>query len=94
MRAGYHDGGDLAKRQYLPVQLLHWGWQDIIFQVDRLFCGKTYATAQQLWQGGYNGFIVPIQTYGVDNLDACNEELADLKLADLPAGNHLHSSLR
>ena len=45
---GYHDGGDLAERHYLLVQLLHWGWQDINFQVDRLACSKTYAAGQQL----------------------------------------------
>ena len=94
MRAGYHGGGDLAKQQYLLVWLLHQGWQDINFQVDRLACGKTYAAGQWLWQGGYNGFVAPIQTYGVDNLGACNKELADLRLADLPAGYCLCPSLR
>ena len=29
------------------------------------------------------GFIIPTQTYGVDDLGASNEELADLQLADL-----------
>ena len=41
MWASYHDGGDLTERQYLLVWLLHWGWWDINFQVDRLACGKT-----------------------------------------------------
>ena len=94
MRAYYHDCGDLTKRQYLPVWLLHWGWWDINFQVDRLTCSKIYAAGQQLWQGGYNGFITSIQTYGVDDLGGCNKELADVKLADLPTGNHLCPSLR
>ena len=44
----------------------------------------TYATGQQLQQEGYNGLVVPVQTYGVDNLGAGDEELADLQLADLP----------
>ena len=94
MGTGYHDGGYLTKGQYLLVQLLHQGWQDINFQVDRLACGKMYAAGQWLWQGGYNGFITPIQTYGVDDLGASNEELADLQLADSPAGSHLCPSLK
>ena len=94
MVAGYHDGGDLAKRQYLSVRFLHWGWQDINFQIDRLTCSKTYAAGQWLWQGGYNGFITPIQTYWIDNLGAGDKELVDLQLADSPAGNCLCPSLR
>ena len=94
MGTGYHNGGDLANRWYLLVQLLHSGWWDINFQVDRLTCDKTYATGQWLWQGGYNGVIMPIQTYGVDDLGAGDEELADLQLADFPTGNHLFPSLR
>ena len=39
--------------------------------------------ASSLWQRGYNGFILPIQTYGVNNLGAGRKELVDLKLADL-----------
>ena len=49
MWADYHDGGDLAKRWYLLVQVLHQGWQNINFQVDWLACGKTYAAGQHLW---------------------------------------------
>ena len=49
MGTGYPDGGDLAKRQYLLVQLFHWRSQDINFQVDRLACSKTYTAGQQLW---------------------------------------------
>ena len=49
MGTSYHNGGDLAKRWYLLVWLLHRGWQDIKFQVHRLACGKTYATGQCLW---------------------------------------------
>ena len=93
-RAAYHGGGDLAKRQYPLVWLLHQGWWDINFQVDRLTCSVTYAAGQELWQGGYNGFVAPIQTYGIDNLGAGNEELAYLQLADLPAGSCLCHSLR
>ena len=37
---------------------------------------------------------MPIQTYGVDDLVANKKELADLKLADLPTGDCLCSSLR
>ena len=94
MGAGYHNDGDLTKRQYLSVQLLQWGWWNINFQVDRLTCSKTYAAGEWLWQGGYNGFIAPIQTYGVDDLGAYDKELADLQLADSPAGNCLCPSLR
>ena len=94
MRAGYHDGGDLAKRQYPLIQFLHQGWWDIDIQVDRLTCSKTYAAGQWLWQVGYKGFIIPIQTYGIDDLGAGNKELADLQLADLPAGHCLCPSLR
>ena len=43
-------------------------WWDINFQVDRLACSKTYATGQWLQQGGHNGFVTPIQTYGVDDM--------------------------
>ena len=77
-RAGYHD--------------FHSGssTRDINFQVDRLTCSETYTTGQWLHQGGYNGFVAPVQTYGVDDLGAGNEELADLQLADLPAGDCLH----
>ena len=44
-------------------------------------------------RGGYNGFITPIQTYGVDDLGASDKELVDFQLADLPTGSHLHPSL-
>ena len=46
---GHNDGGDLTKRWYLLVWVLHQEWQNINFQVNRLTCGKTYATGQQLW---------------------------------------------
>ena len=64
MGAGYHDGGDLAKRQYLSVWLLHWEWWDINFQVDRLSCGKTYATGQWLQQGVIVGSLHPFKPMG------------------------------
>ena len=63
-------------------------------QVDRLACSKAYTAGQWFWQGGYNGLIMPIQTYRVDNLGASDRELADLKLADLPTGGCLCPSLR
>ena len=94
MRAGYHNGRDSTKRQYLQVQLLHQGWQDINFKVDRLASGKAYPTGQQLWQVGYNRFITPIQTYRIDDLGASDEELVDLQLADLLTGDCLCPSLR
>ena len=93
MTAGYHNAGDLTKRWYLSVWFLHQGWWDINFQVDRLACSKTYAAGQWFWQGDYNGFITPIQTYGIDDSGASNEELADLQLADLATGNCLCPSL-
>ena len=86
MGTGYHDGGDLTKRQYLLVWLLHWRWQDINPQVDRLTCSKAYTAGQWLWKAGYNGLIVPVQTYRVDDLGAGNKKLADLKFADPPMG--------
>ena len=70
MGTGYNDGGDLTKRHYLLVLVLHWEGQNIDFQVNRLACSKTYAAGQQLWQGGYNRIIAPIQTYGVNDLGA------------------------
>ena len=63
-------------------------------QVDRLACSNAYTAGQWFWQGGYNGLIMPIQTYRVDNLGASDRELADLKLADLPTGGCLCPSLR
>ena len=53
-----------------------------------------YGAGQQLWQRGYNGLILPIQTYRVDDLGASDKELADFKLADLPAGSCLCPYLR
>ena len=76
------------------VWLLHQGWWDINFQVDRLACSKTYAAGQWLQYGGYNGFVAPIQTYGIDDFGASDEELVDLQLADLTAGDCLCPSLR
>ena len=49
MWAGYNDGGDLAKRQYLLVWVLHWEWWNIDFQANRLACSKTYTAGQWLW---------------------------------------------
>ena len=49
MLAGYHNDGDLTKRQYLLVWVLHWGCQNINFQVDQLTCSKIYAAGQWLW---------------------------------------------
>ena len=77
--------------QFQGVELwhLHWGWQNFNFQVDSLACSKTYTTGQQLQQGGYNRFVAPLQTYGVDDLGASDEELADS-----PTGSCLCPSLR
>ena len=76
------------------VWFLHWGWRDITPQVDIFTCGKAYTAGQQLWEGGYNGLIMPIQTYRVDDLWASGKELADIELANLPIGGLLCPSLR
>ena len=68
MWTGHNDGRDLTKRQFLLVWVLHQEWQNINFQVNRLACSKTCTAGQWLWQGGYNGLIRSIQTYGVNNL--------------------------
>ena len=53
---------------------------------------NTFTAAQWFWQSGYNGFVMSIQTGGIDHLGAGGEELADMELADLPPGGLLHLS--
>ena len=44
----------------------------IMFALD-----EAYTTAQQIWYSGYNGFILSVQTYGVDDLRTSSKQLLD-----------------
>ena len=66
---------------------------DVNLQIGVLVSNNAFTTAQWFWQSGYNGFVMSIQTGGIDHLGAGREELVNIELADLPPGGFLCLSL-